>query len=301
MKVLALYMKLIYKLGFFISILITVAAIVATIVFGLKFGADFRGGSVIELVFVNNRPTIAEMNQTVSTLPSIKNVSISPVADKGAIIRLDAISEADHQAMLTILSSKFGAINELSFNSIGPTIGNELKQKSISAMIVLLIAIVVYIAYVFRKLAIVVSPWAMGAATIVALIHDIAIPIGVFAILGHYRGIEISAVFVAAALTILGYSVSDTVVVLDRMRENVLRYGRKEGFAVLVHKSIMQTLARSLNTTFNTLLSLFAVYFFGGESIRYFALALIIGIALGAYSSIFVASPVLIWWYGRNK
>ena len=140
----------------------------------------------------------------------------------------------------------------------------------------------------------------MGLAAIVALVHDVVIPTGAFALLGHFYGVEISAVFVAAALTVLGYSVSDTVVVFDRVRENVLKGGVKEDFGAIVHKSIMQTLIRSLNTTFTTLLSLVAIYLFGGESIKYFALAMIMGIFLGAYSSIFVASPLLVWLNKRG-
>ena len=136
----------------------------------------------------------------------------------------------------------------------------------------------------------------MGVAAIIALIHDVTIPVGVFAWLGHFRGIEISAVVVAAILTILGYSVSDTIVVFDRVRENIIRGKTREEFGTVVHRSIMQTLSRSLNTTFTVLLSLVAIYLYGGESIKYFTLALIIGIFLGAYSSIFVASPLLVWW-----
>jgi preprotein translocase subunit SecF len=147
----------------------------------------------------------------------------------------------------------------------------------------------------------VLSPWALSAATIIALIHDVLVPIGVFALLGYYFGVEINGIFLAAVLTILGYSVSDSVVVFDRVRENVLRFGSREEFGALVHRSVMQTLSRSLNTTFTTLLSLIAIYFFGGDSVKYFALALIIGIFLGAYSSIFIASPILVWWSGKPR
>ena len=136
---------------------------------------------------------------------------------------------------------------------------------------------------------------------VVSLLHDVIIPTGVFAWLGHAYGVEISAVFVAAVLTVFGYSVSDTVVVFDRVRENVISEGSKQDFGLTVHKSVMQTLTRSLNTTLTTLLSLVAIYLFGGESIHYFALALIMGIFLGAYSSIFVAVPVLVWAYERRK
>jgi preprotein translocase subunit SecF len=176
-----------------------------------------------------------------------------------------------------------------------------LKNKSITAILVLLLAIVVYIAIVFRKLSTVLSPWAMGFAAVAALAHDILVPTGIFVLLGHYFNVEITAVFLAAALTILGYSISDSVVVFDRIRENVLRFGAKENFGETVHRSIMQTLVRSMNTTFTTLLSLIAIYFFGGESVKYFALALMIGIFCGAYSSIFIASPILVWWGRRNR
>ena len=145
------------------------------------------------------------------------------------------------------------------------------------------------------------SPWSLGGAAIIALMHDIVIPAGVFAWLGHVHGVEVSAVFVAAVLTILGFSVSDTVVVFDRVRENLMRGGAKEGLGAIVHKSIMQTLSRSLNTTLATILSLVAIYLFGGESIKYFALALIMGFFFGAYSSIFVASPLLVWWNRRVR
>ena len=206
------------------------------------------------------------------------------------------ISESQHQEILKKLSGTFEGVREEKFDSIGPVVGKELEDKSVRAIIITLLAIIVYIAFVFRKMAIVLSPWAMGVAAMLALFHDIVIPVGVFAFLGHFYNVEISAVFMAALLTILGYSVSDTVVIFDRIRENVIRNRLKVSFAKLVHDSIMQTLTRSLNTNFTALLSLVAIYLFGGESLKYFALALIIGIFLGAYSSIFVASPLLVWW-----
>ena len=179
--------------------------------------------------------------------------------------------------------------------------GEELKSKSVKAIIILLVVIIVYISIVFRTMKRVLSPWAMGIAAVLALLHDVIIPVGVFSLLGYFAHIEITAVFVAAALTILGYSVSDTVVVFDRVRENVVRFGSKVSFAELMHKSIMQTLTRSINTSMTTLLSLLAIFLFGGESIKYFALALIIGIISGTYSSIFIASPIVVWWHQRKK
>ena len=293
-------MHSIYKIMFFFSAGLTVAAVVLTVTFGLRFGADFKGGSVMEIVFDNQRPSADELGKIVGAVKGASDVSVSPTGDNGALVRLNDVDEETHQEILGAISGKFGKVTENRFDSIGPTIGNELKKKSVTAIIILLLAIVVYLAIVFRKLSLVLSPWALGLSAIFALIHDIMVPVAVFALLGHYYGIEITGIFIAAALTILGYSVSDSVVVFDRVRENILRFGAKENFGQTIHKSIMQTLARSLITTFTTLLSLFAIFFFGGDTIKYFALALIIGIFLGAYSSIFIASPILVWW-GRGK
>ena len=288
-------MKKIYTIMFWISISLATAAIVITLVFGLNLGVDFGGGSVLELEFINGRPEVEVIQKSLS---DFKDVLIVSSGEKGLIIRTEELSEQNHQAILSKLQVAFPAsgLEEKRFDSVGPLMGNELKNKSITAIILVLFGVVVYIAIVFRRLSRVLPGWAMGLAAIVALVHDVVIPTGVFALLGHFYGIEISAVFVAAALTVLGYSVSDTVVIFDRVRENVLKGGVKENFDAVVHKSIMQTLTRSLNTTFTTLLSLVAIYFFGGESIKYFALAMIMGIFLGAYSSIFVASPLLVWW-----
>jgi preprotein translocase subunit SecF len=285
---------------FFVSMGLTVIAIILVATFGLRFGIDFKGGSVMQIVFNDNRPSTDDLAKTLSVIPNVSNVSISPFASKGDLVRLNSVTEQTHQDILKAVTAKYGKVTENSFDSIGPTIGNELKQKSIVSIIILLLAVTIYLAIVFRKLSKVLSSWAVGMAAIVALIHDVLIPTGVFAVLGHYYGIEITGVFVAAALTILGYSVSDSVVVFDRVRENVLRFGSKEDFGTLVHKSVMQTLVRSINTTLATLLTVLAVYFFGGESIKYFSLALIIGIFSGAYSSIFVAAPILVWWSRRK-
>ena len=293
-------MKPVYKIMFFFSVGLTIAAVVLITTFGLRFGADFKGGSVMELVFNDQRPPVDKLGKVVSAVQGVSNVNVSPAGDKDALIRLNNVDEETHQKILGAISGKFGKITENRFDSIGPTIGNELKKKSITAIIVLLLAVVIYLAIVFRKLSSVLSPWAMGIAAIAGLVHDVLVPIGLFALLGHYLNIEITSIFVAAVLTILGYSISDSVVVFDRIRENVLRFGARENFGETVHKSILQTLVRSLNTTFTTLLSLVAIFFFGGESIKYFALALIVGVFCGAYSSIFIASPILAWW-GRGR
>ncbi|MBP9822493.1 MAG: protein translocase subunit SecF [Candidatus Pacebacteria bacterium] len=285
----------IYKLMFWFSISLFVLSVVSVGMFGLKLGVDFKGGSVLELNF-NNRPDVAKIQSVL--VSKIGDVELNTEGTSGLIVRSHELTEIQHQEVLASLNSSFptAGLQEKQFSSVGPIIGNELKQRSLFAIALVLICVIVYIAFVFRKLGRTTSPWSMGLAAVIALIHDVAIPVGVFAALGHFYGIEITGVFVAAALTILGFSVSDTVVIFDRVRENVIRGGGKTNFGELVHRSVMQTLTRSLNTVFTVLLSLFAIYFFGGASIKYFSLALIIGIFLGAYSSIFVASPLLVWW-----
>lgn len=290
-------MSKIYTIVFFISISLVAAAVTSFVWFGLNLGVDFKGGSIMEIEFSGSRPSIAKVQEIlINSLPS-REFSFIETGKQGLVIRSGELSEEAHQAILASLKEKYSdqKIEEKSFDSMGPVIGQELKDKSLKGIIIALIMIVIYIAYVFRKMSVVLSSWAMSVAALLALAHDILIPIGIFSVLGYFYHVEISAVFVAALLTILGYSISDTVVIFDRVRENVIRNRLKEEFGRIVHKSILQTLARSLNTTFTTLLSLIAIYFFGGESLKYFALALIIGIFLGAYSSIFVASPLLVW------
>lgn len=291
-------MRSIYTIMFWVSILLVASAVAMMVVFGLKFGVDFKGGSVMELNFKNGRPDTEAIDGALAD----KDASLSPSGAGGLIIRTRELTEPNHQIILRKLNVAFpsAGLEEKKFDSVGPVIGNELKSKSITAIILVLAAIMVYIAIVFRKLSRFLSPWSLGGAAIIALMHDIVIPAGVFSWLGHAHGVEISAVFVAAVLTILGFSVSDTVVVFDRVRENLMKGGAKNGLGAVVHKSIMQTLTRSLNTTLATILSLVAIYLFGGESIKYFALALIMGFFFGAYSSIFVASPLLVWWNKRG-
>ncbi len=295
-------MKPIYKIMFSLSALMVVLAIVAITAFGLKFGADFTGGAMLEVQFAKGiqLPEVQKVKEILAKSPNLNDVSISPVGGDSLILRLKEIDEPTHQKMLADLKLNFGDLQEKRFDSVGAVIGKELKQKSLTGVVVVLLLVVLYIAFVFRKMSRSLSPFAMGIAAMIALAHDVIVPIGVFAFLGKYYGIEVTGVFVAAVLTILGYSVSDTVVIFDRVRENVMRFGNEEDFSLLVHKSIMQTLSRSLNTTFTVLLSLVAIYFFGGESIKYFSLAMIIGVFLGAFSSISVASPILVWWSRRR-
>ena len=295
-------MKNIYKIMFFVSLAMFAVSVATLAVYGLNFGVDFKGGSVIELQFNDGRPPTQDLEKMFSDDFTSLEVNLNPVGDKGLIVRSGEISEDEHQKILAAIKSDFSSspFEEKRFDSIGPAVGKELRDKSFVAIGIMLAAIAAYMTFIFRKLSRTLSLLAMNVSTLVALLHDIVIPMGVFAILGHYYNVQISAVFVAAVLTILGYTVSDKVVIFDRVRENIIR-GVKDDLGKIVHKSVMQTLVRSINNTLTVMLSSAAIYLFGGESIRYFALALILGVFLGAYSSIFVASPLLVWWSGWIK
>lgn len=286
---------------FFFSLALFAASAIALGTYGLNFGVDFEGGSVLEISF-NERPASDEITKVLSGSPieAVKDLTVTP-SGQSVIIKTGELTEEQHQEVITALKSAFPdkQLEEKRFESVGPAVGRELRNKSLVAIVIVLVAIMGYITLAFRKLSGTLSLWAMNLSAVVGLLHDIVIPMGIFALLGHFYNVQISAVFVAAILTILGYTVSDKVVIFDRVRENIIR-GGKGNLAETVHKSVMQTLVRSINNTLTVLLSSLAIYLFGGESIRYFALALILGIALGAYSSIFVASPLLVWWSKRK-
>lgn len=295
-------MKRPYIIMFAVSVVLVAASLVFLLRYGLNLGVDFTGGSVLDVQF-QQRPVASDVIVQLRklTMPALKELTVSPTGSNGFVLKSGTLTEEQHQLILQQLRTNFpkAGLTESSFDSVGPAIGQELESKAIWAVIMVLAAVIVYIALVFRAMRRVLSPWAMGFAAITALAHDVIIPLGVFAVLGHFLDVQVTGVFVAAILTILGYSVSDTVVVFDRVRENIIR-GVKGTFAEIVHLSVMQTLVRSINTTLTVLISLIAILLFGGASIRYFALALIMGIAFGAYSSVSIASPLLVW-LGRRR
>jgi preprotein translocase subunit SecF len=194
------------------------------------------------------------------------------------------------------LSDKYGAVTEQQFTSIGPVIGKELRSQAFVQLILVSLGIILYIAYAFRKVSKPVSSWRFGIAAIIALLHDLFIVLGAFSILGHFRGIEVDSLFVTAMLTVLGFSVHDTIVVFDRIREN-LRIRAGQSLSEIINNSINQTLVRSINTSLTVVFVLLSLFLFGGETIHYFVLALLIGIVAGTYSSIFIASPILLVWH----
>lgn len=282
-----------------ISAALVIGTIFVTAVYGLNFGIDFTGGSILSVRF-DERPASVEIERSLDGI-DVGSMIIQPVGQKDVNIRMNMLSEEMHQAVLTRLEETFENVTELRFDAIGPAIGAELRGKSMNALMVAFLAILAYIAYAFRKVSAPVKNWKYGVVTILAALHDVIIPIGVFSVLGLVAGVEIGTTFVVAILTILGYSINDTIVVLDRVRENLHKMSGT--FGDIVNASLRQTIIRSLNTSLTTLFAIVAVYFFGGETLKPFALALIIGIIAGTYSSIFIASPLLVTWekFGRRK
>ncbi len=265
---------------------------IALFLWGLPFGIDFTGGSLLEAK-LEQPATPAELRETLAPL-NLGDITIQETGRKSFLFRTKDLSEETHQNVLGALGEKYGSVEELSFESVGSSLGKELQQKTFYAFFAVLAAIILYIAWAFRKVSRPVQSWKYGVIAVVTLFHDVFITIGIFAIISHFTGYEIGLPFVAAILTILGYSVNDTIVVFDRIRENISH--DSTDFETIVNKSVNQTMSRSINTSFTTLLALAAVYFFGGSSLQYFTLTLIIGIVKGTYSSIFIASPLLVVW-----
>lgn len=280
---------------FLISFLLIVPGVISLVLWGLNLSIDFTGGSRTTLLFPK---TVTEQNinqvKTVFTQEKIEVVTVQ-TADKRLIIRTKPLSEKEDAKVLDVLKKKMENVKQDEFETIGPVIGKELTVNAVKAIVFASILIVLYIAWSFRQVPKPVSSWRFGVCTIIALLHDVLVLIGLFSLLGHFYNIEIDNLFVTAVLTVVGFSVHDTIVVFDRIRENLKRtIGHP--FAQVVNDSILQTLVRSLNTSLTAVLVLLTLLIFGGESIRWFVVALLIGIISGTYSSIFNAAPLLVLW-----
>lgn len=288
-----------------VSGVLVLASIIAVGVWGLNLGIDFTGGSLLEAEFSGSRPAADDMRAALGPL-NIGGVTVQPTGERGVILRFRDVDEETHQKILGALRdvaqrNGSGDASEKRFDAIGPVIGRELRDRAVWALVLTVASIIAYIAWAFRHISEPVASWKYGVAAIVALLHDIAIPAGVFAALGRFVGVEIDILFITALLTILGFSVHDTIVVFDRIRENLRTLKRPEPYAETVARSTRDTVVRSVLTSLTVLCVLAAVYAFGGVSTRHFTLALIIGVVAGVYSSIFVASPVLVLWHSLTK
>jgi len=302
-------LRIIQKRNIWLSISLVLFIIMSTglIVFGLRLGIDFTGGSLLEVKYLTARPSVGEVYDKLNGL-NLGSLTVLPVGSDSLILRFQDSSEGKHQEVLDNLRTMLKAgetdkpdnsandkkIEEVRYESVGPSIGEELKRKAFYAIFWVLVGIVIYISLAFRKVSRPIASWKYGVSALIAMVHDTVITLGFFAFLGKFYGVEINTPFVAAVLTVIGYSVHDTIVVFDRIRENLPK--SDEDFEGTVNSSLNQTLWRSLNTSLTTLLTLTAIIIFGGTSIRSFALALTVGIFFGTYSSIFLASPLLVYW-----
>jgi len=291
-----------YKYIFlFISGALIIASITLVFIFGLKVGIDFTGGTLwqIKLITNNQRLITNDLALFFENELKIKNATIYQESESQSYLaRFGHISEEEHQNYLASLKVKFGEIEEVRYETIGPTIGKELRKKAILAVILVLLGISLYVAYAFRKVSYPIKSWKYGVITLLTLFHDAVISIGFLAFLSWKFGIELDTKFIVALLVIIGFSVHDTIVVFDRIRENILSRSVKE-LGEIINLSVSQTIVRSINTSLTLVLVLLALFFYGPSALKYFVLLIMTGTIVGTYSSIFIASPSLLFF--RNK
>lgn len=291
------------KIFFAITVALVVFSIGSIFVRGLNFGIDFTGGSILEVTYQDVRPEMSVVRENLDSL-SLGEYSLRPSGDTGFVLRTSEIDNEQKSAVVGALSD--GGVYTLTedrFNTVGPVVGAELRNKAYVSIVVAILCIVIFITFAFRKVPQPVSSWKYGLVTIIALAHDVIVPSGIFIALSYYTGAVIDILFVAALLAILGYSVHDTIVVFDRVRENLQinsDSNRREPFDEVVGRSLSQTFTRSINTSVTLVLVLVAMYFYGGESTQSFSLLMILGVIAGTYSSVFLASPLLVV-FGKGK
>jgi len=287
------------KITYIFSGVLVAISFVSLLLWGLAPSIDFTGGALLEVEYKDERPSVTLLQEKANEL-GLGNVLLQPVGEKGLIIRLKDITQEEHRKLLDVLTDSGMRPEEKRFDSIGPIIGKELRQKSWVAVAIVVLAIILYIAWAFRKVSRPVVSWKYGVTAVVALIHDVSIPSGLFAILGRFWNIEIDILFITALLTTLGFSVHDTIVVFDRIRENLKKEAGKN-FDETVELSIRQTMTRSIITSMTVIFILLALLFLGPSSVKYFSLTLLVGISFGTYSSICLASPLLVTWQKRSE
>jgi preprotein translocase subunit SecF len=287
------------KYFFILPALLTVLSLAAFFAWGLKPGIDLVGGSLLQVNYPAGRPPVEAVRNAVSNSAiGLGEVHVQPSGESGYILRQRDLSVEEKDALVRPLLS-MGEMQEVQFTSIGPSLGSELMRKAWIAVALVVLCIIAFIAFAFRGVSKPVASWKYGMVAIITLLHDIIVPVGLFALLGQTHGAEVDALFIVALLTILGISINDTIVVFDRIRENLRinnERGRHESFEHVVGQSIKQTMSRSINTSLTVIIVLAALYFVGPAATKDFALTLIVGMVAGTYSSIFLASPMLVAW-----
>jgi preprotein translocase subunit SecF len=283
-----------------VSVVLIVLALAAIAAFGFKQGIDLKGGTQWNVLMGNSATSEVAVRDALAAVNPEYEVQVQSANDGSMLIRLPNITNDEHAAYASALSN-LGTYTEKSFSTIGPTVGAELKTKAIWAIVLVLVGISLYVAWAFRKVSEPVKSWKYGVATLISLFHDVIIPAGMLALLGHFKGIEIDTNFIVALLVVMGFSVHDTIVVFDRIREHLLlQRGRKFLLADIVNQSVNETFVRSVNTSLTLVIVLVSLLLVGPSSLFYFVLTILVGTVVGTYSSIFIASPILYLW-GRGK
>ena len=283
------------NLLFILPAFFAILSIVAIVTWGLRPGIDLAGGSMLQVSY-ETRPSVEEVNAKLGEL-NYGEIRVQAANEKDYVLRQRELSTEEKTRLMEVLQT-FGATAEVQFTSIGPSIGKEIVEKSWWAIVLVSLSIITFIAFAFRHVSKPVASWKYGVVAIATLLHDILIPTGLFAYLGYARGAEVGVFFIVAILTTLGISINDTIVVFDRIRENLRlneEHRNKESYGDVVWRSIMQTMARSINTSITVIIMLAALFVWGPESTKDFSLTLIVGMIAGTYSSIFLASPMLVY------
>lgn len=291
-----------FKFWIGLSVTLLIIGITAMFMYGYKTGIDFAGGTILELQVSGSkipgadvRSSIVEAYKTATDL----EVAAQSEGENRYFVRSAQINNDQKNGIIVGLQAKFSEVTELRFETVDPTIGADVVRKAILAVILAIIGILLYIAYAFRRVPGDVNAWRFGNAAVLALAHDVLILLGLYAIVSRYFGAEVDGMFITAVLTMVGFSVHDTIVTFDRVREN-LRRRSGEDLVVLLNDSIVETIVRSINTSFTLFLVLVAMFFFGGPTLKFFTLAMIIGVVVGTYSSVFIASPLLLLGYKKR-
>jgi preprotein translocase subunit SecF len=277
--------------------IIILLSIISLFVYGLHESIDFTGGTLVDVTYPAGRPSATVIEQSLNTA-GFSEYELQELNTNDYNLRagsLTSVQETDLTQALSVNGQYPASI--VSLNEVGPTIGAQLKSDSIEAIAAVLLCILLFIAFAFRKVSKPISSWVYGLMAIVGLCHNVLVTCGFFALLGHLTGAQIDELFVTALLTVLGFSVHDTIVVFDRVRENLRinqEKGRREDFAETAGRALSQTFTRSINTSLTVLLTLLALYFLGPQSTQVFSLTLLVGIIAGTYSSIFLATPLLV-------
>jgi len=290
----------------FSAILLTIST-AALFTWGLNLGIDFKGGTLMEVQFIETEnileeesafqaPSREEVQNKLASL-EIDSLTVQLSENNSILLKYIASNEDLNEDVVAKLNEFDGDLKQLRVDFIGASVSNQLKKSTAWALISAVIGIALYIAWAFRKVSFPIPSWQYGLGAILALTHDIIITLGIFSILGEFFNVEVGIPFIAALLTILGYSVNDTIVVYDRVRENILKSDSRENFENITNRSLNETLARSINTSLTVIVVLLAIILFGGATIKFFAMALLIGVLFGTYSSIFVASALLVSSY----